>query len=506
MWNGRLGRGLAGRRRRGTILAGLALGAAVAACDDGIAPRPPKHANLAPETYLQIQSDRTSPQFYTVALRWLGSDPDGRVAGYRVQWTCLDPGAGRPCPQTPPLLETTDQNATFTLQVPVDSVRYRVQVATVDDEGLADPSPGQQDFTLVNQAPVLGFEANSLRTSSLPAITFYFTAADPDSTADPSDRDSRTDLLAYRGWLEGNEAAARVVPVGGNSLTFFPEDFQGQSGPRTAWFQVLDDGGAASAPVSHTWNVVEPPVDGILLVDDCRMGGALEGFSDQTYRGVLESEAADRLVVLDIETIPRLGQADLEASLSLFDRVVWYTDSDTRSSGALELSRVALESLLERSGRFLLCSGFAFGTGAAFGPQEARFRDLFGIDSVFVGPGGVTDFAISQTDSVQAAVTPGLQQLRFISLGLGSIMDCFASRPDGTTSSLYFYPESTFVRGDSLEYVNAVQHDIGVQHRLADGGRTVYLSFPIGVPINTNAGENETELRALLRLAGVLEP
>ena len=184
-----------------------------------------------------------------------------------------------------------------------------------------------------------------------------------------------------------------------------------------------------------------------------------------------------------------MSQADFEATLSLFNRVVWYTDSDTTSSGALELARRGLDSLLVRGGRLFVSSGLVFGTRSAFGDQEARFRDLFGIDEVFRGSTGSTNFAMSSTDTVTAAVDPGLTKVHFLLLGLRAIMECFASRHDAVTRSLYFYPESTFVRAtsDSLHpYVNPVQYDIGVEHELPTGGRTVYA---LTAPYDGTLGE-----------------
>ena len=55
--------------------------------------------------------------------------------------------------------------------------------------------------------------------------------------------------------------------------------------------------------------------------------------------------AGDRLRVLDIEEQPFLLEEDLAAQLGLFSRLIWYTDADTLSSGALELAREAGEGL-----------------------------------------------------------------------------------------------------------------------------------------------------------------
>ena len=116
---------------------------------------------------------------------------------------------------------------------------------------------------------------------------------------------------------------------------------------------------------------------------------------------------------------------------------------------------------------------------------------------------GGTNFSISLVDTVHAAVHPGLERFTFLSQGLRGIVECFDSVSDVDTRSLYFYPESTLVRDT---FVNPVQYDVGVSRLQAGGPSTVYVSFPIGIPINSNMGENEIEIREMLRLAGILEP
>lgn len=497
--------------RRGAGWVGLAVlvTALGIACDDDIAPEPPKSGNQPPETYLNVDADTLGELLYVLPLRWLGTDADGHVTRYRTRWTCDALPGPTPCPAASDWSETGAIADTFMLYIPDGSGTYTFEVAAVDDEGAVDPTPATQQFNLYNTPPIASFEAGSLPTSTLPAITFYVDAVDPDSTADPDDHDSRAGLSQYRAWLDGNEDAARVVPVEADAVTFGPEDFEGRFGDRSVFVQVLDTGGAVSTPVTYTWAVVAAPAQGILLVDDCRMGGFLEDRSDASYRNVLEAGAPGRTIVLDIATVPRLSSADLAAQISLFDRVVWYTDADTLSSGALELARSGLEALMGRAGRWFLCSGIAFGTRGALEDAEGRFRDFFGVDSVFHGPDGSTNFAISLTDTVRAGVSPGLDRFSFLSFGLRAIMDCVDARSDAVTRSLYWYPAGTLVRAtaDSLApFVNPVQFDIGVGHELAGGARTVFVSWPAGLPINTNTGENENEIREMLRLVGILEP
>jgi hypothetical protein len=82
--------------------AGLAALLAGAACDDELAPEPPKSVNVPPESFLSVDADSVAPQFYKVPLRWLGSDADGTLIGFQYRWTCLDPGPGQAaCPPAP---------------------------------------------------------------------------------------------------------------------------------------------------------------------------------------------------------------------------------------------------------------------------------------------------------------------------------------------------------------------------------------------------------------------
>ena len=45
-----------------------------------------------------------------------------------------------------------------------------------------------------------------------------------------------------------------------------------------------------------------------------------------------------------------------------------------------------------------------------------------------------------------------------------------------------------------------------ISNSLGGGGRASIVTFPLGLPINSNLGENEVEIRELLRLDGILDP
>ena len=473
------------------------------ACDDSVEPKPPKQDNLAPETFLLATGDSLQPQLYRLRLSWLGSDADGRVERYRWRWLC-EPGAVDCLVDSSLWSETAAVSGTFILPVPDGAARYIFEIAAVDDDGVADPTPARQLYELFNTPPQGNFVTGSVPTTSLPAITFFFTALDPDTTADERDGDSRTSLTHYEVWLDGSEANTRTVPIELGRTTLRLEDFDSRFGTRTLFLRVVDDGSAKSDTVQHTWLVESVPADGVLLVDDCRMGGFLEQASDRSYRNVVTPELGERLRVLDIEQQPFLLEEDISAQLGLFSRVIWYTDADTSSSGALELAQLALLELLEqRQGRVLLTSGLVFGTRGAFAAEEARFRAVFGIDTLYRAPDGSTNFSLNRRDSVEAAVHPGLKRFGYLTQGLRDIVECFGSRDAPDTRSLYFYPESTLVRG---AFQNPVQFDVGVYHEAQDGARAIYVSIPIGLPINTNMGENEIEIREMLRLVEILDP
>lgn len=484
-----------------SLCAGILVGLAFfVGCDDSLQPKPPKQQNMPPETLLAVQGDSLPVLFYKFPMAWLGSDADGTVTGYRYRWTC--PPGTMDCAVDTAWVETAETDIEFTMPV-IDRAGYTLEVAAIDDDGAADPTPARQDFEFYNTAPVAFFQRGTLPSKSLPAITFYLGAVDPDTTIVEDDDDSRANLSHYEVWLDGS-ATVKTVPIEDNTVTMRVGDFEERYGNRTIFLQAFDDGGAGSDVVEHTWEVESAPANGILLVDDCRMGGFLATRSDQSYTNVLEAEAPGRYRVMQIASLPRLSRDDLEATIELFDRVVWYTDADTLSSGALELARQALLDLLEnRQGRLHISSALVFGTRSAFGDDEPRFRELFGIDEVFVAPNGGTNWAIALQDTVQAAVQPGLSFFRFLSLGLRPVMDCLAAAPGGDAQSVYYYPPGEFVRGG---FINDTQFDIGVVNSAEGGARTSIVTFPMGLPINTNMGENEVEIRELLRLVGILDP
>jgi hypothetical protein len=82
-------------------------------------------------------------------------------------------------------------------------------------------------------------------------------------------------------------------------------------------------------------------------------------------------------------------------------------------------------------------------------------------------------------------------------------MDCMAPVTGSGAQSVYFYPPLKLVRGG---FMNPTQYEIGIVNITAGGRNTGIVTFPIGLPMLSNQGENEVEIRELLRLIGILDP
>ena len=142
----------------------------------------------------------------------------------------------------------------------VDSATYTFEVAAVDDDGLADPTPARQQFDFYNNAPVVFFVPGTLPEKSLPAITFYLGAVDPDTTLVEDDNDSRANLSHYRVWLDGG-SEEKIVPIDDNEVTMRVADFEGAiwaCGPYFSRPSTMEGSVAPLSSISGPWNRRRP--------------------------------------------------------------------------------------------------------------------------------------------------------------------------------------------------------------------------------------------------------
>ncbi|HLA62908.1 MAG TPA: hypothetical protein VK610_00655, partial [Rhodothermales bacterium] len=165
----------------------LAVGT-LAACDSGIGGS--ANGNRAPETELSVRvtdlrvtlDGTTLPS--TVAVAWVGTDPDGVVAAYDFRYYdasrlgTIGPEEG--------WVTTTRRDTSIVLPIPEGSATAAVvfEVRAVDDDGSKDATPARTVFPIRNSAPSLRLlAAEAPPDSTWPVISFGWAATDPDGEA-----------------------------------------------------------------------------------------------------------------------------------------------------------------------------------------------------------------------------------------------------------------------------------------------------------------------------------
>jgi hypothetical protein len=318
-------------RARG-ILAAVLVTALAAGAVSGCSKKMQPVQNLAPETYVYIQG-RVDPVSHRVHLYWYGTDPDGSISAYAIRWvypapapqdvkwdTLLVGGGG----------SVTDSMFTmFTGDTLLVTPRF--EVMAIDNQGLADPSPAVQDFSLTNTAPLVQL-TNPLgsRDTTYASVTFSWNTIDPDGGG-PG--------LHYRIWLDGNEARDST-----EQQTFtmpsarFLQDGAYRSGLRTCSIQAVDDGGRPGPVTSFTWFVRAPAavIDApgnrarLLVIDDVPSNAPNNFLFDGFYKSVADLLPAGTYEVLRRQFIPNIFRSNLDVTqtFSQYQAVLWYRGGD----------------------------------------------------------------------------------------------------------------------------------------------------------------------------------
>jgi hypothetical protein len=330
--------------------------------------------NVAPETVVFVEGPVDTVN-HVVHLRWFGSDVDGQVVRYEYKF--IYPAGQEPAQyDSSAWFSTVRKDSIFAVYTPSGYSMPTFVVRSIDDEGVADPTPARQTFQFKNDPPSVTLVGNPvLPSTTLPVATLNWTANDPDG-------DIR--LAHYLVWLDANEANATVVPAV-NTFTLPPSMFSDGAGgyvagSHTVFIRAVDDGGAVSAPASFTWNVVAPHGD-VLLLDDCPV--ALSGPIDPMYTNALDHQlGAGNYTRFDLEAAnPFRSAADLTYGFGLFKSVVWYQESSTVRSGTLAIAEPAIRSMLASGGNVYICSQTLVGTNAAI-PSQPFLEEIVGADSV----------------------------------------------------------------------------------------------------------------------------
>lgn len=334
-----------------------------AACRDRVTDVP--NENQPPETRLFLLPDNdlatsTSRQI----LHWSGDDPDGRVVGFvhtfannAPEITTWKVGA------TDPFWKFTESyRDTFSLRFSGKDTAFVFRIKAVDDQGAADPTSASQRFPVKNSPPVVNFVPGT----ETPDTTFTVATF----TWIGSDLDGDNTIARYEYALDNSNGPWKQLPPTTTSLTLKQNDGL-TPGQHILYLRALDIAGTSSPmvrmPATGNGWVVIPPVGRYLVIDDF-LG---EPTATTFYRTTLDT-LVRAYSVLRIKDKPAPQRLLFQETLSLFERVIWYADSQPN----LELAGIVLPAFLNRGGKVVFSTLFAQffsqqGDPLAFAPVDS---------------------------------------------------------------------------------------------------------------------------------------
>jgi hypothetical protein len=435
-------------------------------------------SNRPPETGIFLEGPLDTVR-YAVKLHWWGQDTDGEVIGFYYRWTCADPAAQLDTSW----VFTTTRSRDFILPVPNGFAIQSFWVKAVDDKGLEDPSPDTLSFPVRNSMPSVAFVAGVQPDTTLPAATFSWTGTDPEGN---------NTIAYYVIWLNGREN--EPIIVAGQDTTLGP-DYISSYGDRTFYVRAVDEARGASPVISHTWHVIAPNGD-VLLVDDVPPSLPGDSYIDAFFRGVVDSLIpGGQYTVFDLGNLGRV-KSPLEVGLilPLFKKVVWYGDKRSTISGGLQKGEQGggIATFLNSGGKIFLEGVALVGTGGSLSNSFAA--QYLGIDSLrtryisqFIPHS--TNFDFSNPMVLYGSTSLGLDSLQV----QGIIPGCELMHPSAQAEPLYYATPDNFPEQTGNCYAGT----------LVRGGRfsSVCLTFPVA---RCNGfGNAKQEVAKLLTFLGV---
>jgi hypothetical protein len=446
-------RGTASRRRQlwPFVIIGLVALVFLAGCSKDLG-RP--YPNSPPETGVFVEGTLDTVS-YAVKLYWWGQDTDGEVTGFYYKWTCADTAAS---PDTNWVF-TTEKNGEFILPAPDGFALQTFWVKAVDNTGEEDPSPARQDFPMRNEMPSVALVGSSLPDTTLPAVTFVWNGTDPDGD---------NTIAYYMVWLDGQESDPLIVV--GQDTTMGP-DYIDSYGNRTLYIRAVDEAQGASGTDSHTWYVVAP-VGNVLLVDDVPETVPGAAATDVFYRSLLDSLVPGaQYTVFDVASQGTFRSAkEVSLILPLFQQVVWYGDTRPTPSAALVTGESGIGEFLEGGGNIFLDGIALVGDDGSFSYGFAA--DYLGIDSLrtryidHTDPSS-TNFDLLHGTIIRANDALGLDSIRVFGIYSG----CEVMYPSADAQTLFYLPPGTYSGQTENYYIGVLMQEPTYS--------SVCLTFPI---------------------------
>jgi hypothetical protein len=343
------------------------------------------NGNKPPDTHLFLHFSETHPYpgetTSKQVLYWYGDDPDGEVVGF--EWAWDDTSAWN---------YTISRDSTFFVPITVPQDTFTFYIRAIDNQGMRDPTPDHISFPIRNSPPAVSFPLDLVNRYG--RVTYncfsYFSiswvGSDPDGDATITGyewylADSSfwpVDSVAS-GHIYWNQATLDTMSWGHLDSLATYKIFNDLQPGRYRFFMRCRDVAAAYSPIIYYpdtlgfWNVM--PIRGnVLYVDDNTYFTTSDSVN---INGILtEMYGSDGYSTWNVTPYstnnPRISYypRDIEATLKLFDKVIWNGSSYPQFRVASD----AITSFLASGGHL-----FAFSTHAR---ADTTIYPFLPIDSV----------------------------------------------------------------------------------------------------------------------------
>lgn len=326
----------------------------IAGCGKKITDNP--IANLPPETYLTFYPDgllatTTSRQI----LHWWGDDPDGRVVMFIHTWDIKLPVPVTIVDADVPAgwIATTSNRDTFSLKFTSLDTIYTFRISAVDDQGLVDPTPAVQVFPVANSRPDVEFVIGTdIPETTFTVASFYWKGTDLDG-------DETLDRYEY---VLDDTLSGTWKSIAAES-TFInlkiPDNLASQN--HVFYLRAVDIAGVPSKIIrmprkeKSIWHVKRPRGK-VLIIDDFEVLDTGERLYAQTLDSLgLDYSVWNIKLNRDGDTKYDLMPTSIDMfteTMLLFDRVLWYTDSNPH----FEEAQIAIPRYLKMPNKKILFS------------------------------------------------------------------------------------------------------------------------------------------------------
>lgn len=340
---------------------------------------PATYLTFYPDEYLAMTSSRQ-------ILHWWGDDPDGKVVLFLYTWdnNAAVPETFDDFSATGAWDTTSTYSDTFSLKFTELDTVYSFRICAVDDEGLVDPTPAIQAFPIANSPPEVKFVVSTdIPETTFTVASFYWTGNDLDGD-DTIDR--------YEYVLDDTTAEWSSISSDTSYLNMKIPDELGDM-EHVFYLRAVDIAGVTSEIIrmprkeTSLW-YVRRPVGQYLIIDDYE---TLDN-SQYIYMRTLDSLGVDYSVWniklnRNGDTVYDLMPSSVEMfaeTLLLFDRVLWYTDSNPH----FEEAQIVIPRFLKEAGKKIFFSTqFREFFSEQGDPLEFSPVDSLGKTSIDVLPG-----------------------------------------------------------------------------------------------------------------------